>query len=81
MSLPLTQEVIAACLHYLNLQTKVAQEKLEYLRRREAREINEINSKKEQLNNKNKTEKAIVRALYCLKRDLVMLIHTKFIRN
>ncbi|KAF8907316.1 hypothetical protein CPB84DRAFT_1674945 [Gymnopilus junonius] len=61
MNIAITQDFISGCLHYLNLQAKVAQEKLDYIRRREARELSEHNAKKEQeksANSKNKTEKA-----------------------
>lgn len=63
MNIAITQDLISSCLHYLNLQAKVAQEKLDYIHRREARELSELNAKKEQeksANTKNKTEKAIV---------------------
>lgn len=64
MNIAVTQDLISSCLHYLTLQAKVAQEKLDYIRRREARELSELNAKKEQEKSaasKNKTEKAIVR--------------------
>ena len=63
MNIAITQDFISGCLHYLNLQAKVAQEKLDYIRRREARELSELNAKKEMEKSahaKNKTEKAIV---------------------
>ncbi|PPQ64137.1 hypothetical protein CVT24_008767 [Panaeolus cyanescens] len=62
INLPLTHELISRCLHYLGLQSQVAQEKLEYLRRKEAREVNELNAKKDMekaAQSRNKTEKAI----------------------
>jgi len=66
LNLALSQDLLSRCLHYLNLQTKVAQEKLDYLRRREARELNELNARKElekTASAKNKTEKAFVSRL------------------
>ncbi|CAA7266943.1 unnamed protein product [Cyclocybe aegerita] len=61
VNLALTQDLLSRCLQYLNLQTKVAQEKLDYLRRREAREMNELNARKDlekTQTTKQKTERA-----------------------
>jgi len=63
MNIPITQDVMARGLHLLNLQTQVAQEKLEYLRRREAREVSEYTQIKEVVDKVNmarhKSERAI----------------------
>jgi len=64
MTFPLTQDLISRLFHHLNLQAQIAQEKLDYLRRREARELKELNARKElekTQNNRNKSEKAFVR--------------------
>ncbi|KIM39959.1 hypothetical protein M413DRAFT_37326, partial [Hebeloma cylindrosporum] len=61
LNFPLTQDLTARIFHYLNLQAQIAQEKLDYLRRREARELKELNARKElekTQNNRNKSERA-----------------------
>jgi len=63
LNFPLTQDLTARLFHYLNLQAQIAQEKLDYLRRREARELKELNARKElekTQSNRNKSEKAFV---------------------
>ena len=64
LNIPITQDMMARGLHLLNLQTQIAQEKLEYLRRREAREASEYTQRKEVVDKVNmarhKSEKAIV---------------------
>ncbi|KJA26394.1 hypothetical protein HYPSUDRAFT_52665 [Hypholoma sublateritium FD-334 SS-4] len=57
LSLGLTQDLVAKCILYLDLQARVAQEKLAYLKRRESREQHEFNTRKE-LEKRSKSEKA-----------------------
>jgi DNA primase len=67
LNFPLTQDLTARLFHYLNLQAQIAQEKLDYLRRREARELKELNARKElekTQSNRNKSEKAFVRVAF-----------------
>jgi len=45
----------------VTIQTQLAQEKLDYIRRREAREANEYNKKEQASFTKAKAEKAFVR--------------------
>ena len=76
-----TQDVLSRCLQHMSMQTKIAQERLEILRRREAREISEWNSRKDAEKNamaKDKTVKAFV-SLSFWSQQLVCLIVT--IRN
>jgi histone acetyltransferase MYST4 len=71
LNFPLTQDITARLFHYLNLQAQIAQEKLDYLRRREARELKELNARKElekTQSNRNKSEKAFV-GLFLLAQD------------
>ncbi|KAF8969224.1 hypothetical protein BDZ97DRAFT_1754817 [Flammula alnicola] len=60
LNLAMTQDLVAKCIFYLNLQTQVAQEKLEYLKRRESREQKEFAARKE-MEKRSKSEKAFVR--------------------
>jgi hypothetical protein len=58
-----TQDMLSRCLQHLSMQTKIAQERLEIQRRREAREISEWNSRKDAEKSamtKDKTSKAFV---------------------
>jgi hypothetical protein len=63
MNIPITQDMVARGLHLLNLQTQVAQEKLEYLRRREAREISEFAQRKDAVDKANMTRHKFERAI------------------
>ena len=60
-----TQDLLSRCLHFMNLQTKIAQERLEIMRRREARELTEWNTRKETVDKtaitKDKINRAFVR--------------------
>jgi len=49
----------------MNLQTKIAQERLEIMRRREAREITEWNTRKETVDKTAITKDKIGRAFVC----------------
>jgi hypothetical protein len=67
LNFPLTQDLVSRLFHHLNLQAQIAQEKLDYLRRREARELKELNARKElekTQSNRNKSEKAFVRVFF-----------------
>lgn len=86
MNLPVTQDMVARGLHLLNLQTQVAQEKLEYLRRREAREVSEYTQRKDVVDKVNitrhKSEKAIVRLLVLFTlQDLICLHLQELLSN
>ncbi len=64
MTFGVTQDLLSRCLNYLSLQTKLAQERLDILRRREARELNEWNAKRDAEKSamtKDKVTKAFVR--------------------
>ncbi|KAF9525653.1 hypothetical protein CPB83DRAFT_837983 [Crepidotus variabilis] len=58
MNVMLTQDIMSRCLTFLNLQTKIAQEKLEILRRRETREAGEWTAKREAEKTESKKDKA-----------------------
>jgi hypothetical protein len=60
----------------MSVQTKIAQERLEILRRREAREISEWNSRKDAEKNamaKDKTVKAFVRFFFSVHDNLCLM--------
>ena len=63
MNISITQDIVARGLHLLNLQTQVAQEKLEYLRRREARELSEFAQRKDAVDKANMTRHKFERAI------------------
>jgi len=63
LNLPITQDMVARGLHLIHLQTQVAQEKLEYLRRREAREISEFTQRKDAVDKANMTRHKFERAI------------------
>lgn len=65
LNLPITQDMVARGLHLIHLQTQVAQEKLEYLRRREAREISEFTQRKDAVDKANMTRHKFERAIVC----------------
>jgi len=58
-----TQDMLSRCLQHLSVQTKIAQERLEILRRREAREMSDWSSRKDAERSamtKDRTDKAFV---------------------
>lgn len=59
------QDMLSRCLHVLNLQTKIAQERLEIMRRREARELTEWNTRKDSVDKTAITKDKINRAFVC----------------
>ena len=65
INLPITQDMVARGLHLIHLQTQVAQEKLEYMRRREAREISEFTQRKDAVDKANITRHKFERAIVC----------------
>lgn len=74
INLPITQDVVARGLHLINLQTQVAQEKLEYLRRREAREISEFTQRKDAVDKANMTRHKFERAIVCYLLPMIVSI-------
>lgn len=69
-----TQDILSRCLQHLSVQTKIAQERLELMRRREARETNEWNSRKDAEKNamvREKTLKAFVSFFFSSDIDLL----------
>lgn len=73
MNIPITQDMIARGLHLLSLQTQVAQEKLEYMRRREARELSEFTQRKEVVDKVNMARHKSERAIVCYLLPMILL--------
>ena len=80
MNIPITQDMVARGLHLLNLQTQVAQEKLEYLRRREAREVSEFTQRKDAVDKANMTRHKFERAIVCYLLPPFILLDLIFFR-
>ncbi|KAF8813302.1 hypothetical protein BYT27DRAFT_7131295 [Phlegmacium glaucopus] len=85
MNIPITQDMIARGVHLLSLQTQVAQEKLEYMRRREQREVNEYTQRKEVVDKVNmarhKSERAIELLSHTHADASLKLAATEYLRN